>query len=109
MKILDEITEAWEKAKADVVRPMECPFDYFGEGYLAAHLSQNVEIQRLTAIIAAAPETVADTEHMPSEEMITAYMQAQHQYCHEADLRGAVEYARRACEAGLKAALRSRN
>lgn len=63
MKILDEITEAWEKAKADVVRPMECPFDYFGEGYLAAHLSQNVEIQRLRAIIAATRAELAEAKH----------------------------------------------
>lgn len=53
--------------------------------------------------------TIADAEYVPSEEMITAYLRAQHQYCHEADQRGEVEYSRKACVAGLKAALRSRN
>ena len=52
MKIMELITDAWNRAKKDVARPMECPFDYFGEGYLAAHLVQNVEIQRLTAELA---------------------------------------------------------
>lgn len=47
MKFFDEMSEAWNKAKTDDARPMECPLDYFGEGYLAAQLKQKAEIERL--------------------------------------------------------------
>lgn len=60
MKIMELITDAWNRAKKDVARPMECPFDYFGEGYLAAHLMQNVEVQRLTAELAACREAAIE-------------------------------------------------
>lgn len=51
MNFFDEMSEAWNKAKTNNARPMECPLDYFGEGYLAAQLKQKAELAAAKANI----------------------------------------------------------
>ena len=67
--------------------------------------------------IVSAMDSVGELQSLPREtetsscmaavtdEMVSAYLEAQFLYCFDADRRGEVEYAKKACAAGLTAAM----